>query len=108
MNGIYWFLPTLAGDFDVLNANRGPGVYYTLWRKLSETGAGAYYIERRIGIWMIIISVGLLFLSWAYKASHVQERNHLKQRTIIAIVVIAIFFGLAGLITTAIGIGFDN
>ena len=65
------------------------------------------YFERHLGVWLILLAVGLLFLSWTFRSSSVQERIHIKDRTITIIIVVALFFGVAGLITTVIQAGFD-
>jgi len=106
MSRLFLCFPAVAGDFDFMDSS-GPGAYYGLWKKLSETGAGAYYFERHLGVWLILLAVGLLFLSWTFRSSSVQERIHIKDRTITIIIVVALFFGVAGLITTVIQAGFD-
>lgn len=108
MTQFFRIFPMMAGDFDVMNENRGPGVYYTLWQKISETGAGAYYLERHAGVWLILIAIMLLGLSYAFRSKTIQERLHLKEKTVTTIVVIALFFALSGLITSVIQAGFDN
>lgn len=106
MSQYFLWVPMMAGDFDLMKS-KSPGAYYGFWKRISEVGAGAYYFERHVGVWLILIAVGLLFLSWVFHSSAVQERIHIKERTIRIMVTVALFFGLAGLVTSVMQVGLD-
>jgi len=106
MNHFLRVFPTLAGDFDLMDSN-GPGSYYGLWKDLGNAGASIYYLERHLGVWLIVIALALLAVAWLLRSSTLQERIHLKERTVTVIVVIALFFGVAGLINEIIKLGFN-
>ena len=106
MNHFYRYLPTLTGNFDFMGES-GAGDYYVLWENMGKAGASLYYFERHLGVWLIIIAVLLLAIAWLFRSSTLQERIRLKERTAIVMVVIALFFGAAGIINEIIRLGFN-
>ena len=106
MRRFFLFFPMILGDFDLMEST-GPGTYYGLWKRMCEAGAGAFYFERHLGVWLILIAVSLLALSAALHSSTIQQRVQIKERTVRTVLIIALFFGLAGFITIVLKAGFD-
>lgn len=102
--------PVFLGVFDVFKTSKffhGNHNYYDLYQDLAYSGASAWTVTFKIGVYAILVAFVVLGINTILNSSTVQQKLQIKSDTKKNIIVSILFFSLVGLITMITKIALD-